>query len=272
MLLKKIMNSFNSAQAAPTKEAPKLNIVNKYAGKTLGTQTNPERAITSLEQLGRTAAAYCPTHIIEEPFINEYHRSLTTAPLGRLGIAICVDLGIDGYLQRDDTLKIYELAYFSSNDILELGTHKGLSTSIIARAIHESGSKNRLVTVDIDASAVKVAKSNIANIPGKESVDFNVSDATAFMDQLIKDGRKFGFVFVDHWHGYEATHEAAVRLPQLLEKGGFALFHDYNDPDNANPEHAHKVYQAVADTLVKDPNFEFCTISGCTALFRKISD
>ena len=41
---------------------------------------------------------------------------------------------------------------------------------------------------------------------GGERVSFLVGDAPKLIDGLIADGRKFGFVFVDHWHGYEATH------------------------------------------------------------------
>lgn len=92
---------------------------------------------------------------------------------------------------------------------------------------------------------------------GGERVSFLVGDAPKLIDGLIAAGRKFGFAFIDHWHGYEATHAAAIRLSRALVPGGLVLFHDYNDPDSLNPEHHHKVYQAVHDTIGSDPAFRF---------------
>lgn len=229
---------------------------------------NPERTIESTDALGRIDSSFAPTYDYGRPFINAYHESLANAPLNGMGIPVCINIGIDGYLQRGDAAKIYELAYFCDGDVLELGTHKGLSTSIIARALHDSGGGRTLTTVDIDKRAAASAKRTISKLRGAGLVEFKTSDATAGMDELIQTSRRFGLVFVDHWHGYDATHQAATRLPQLLTPGGLVMFHDYNDPDNANPEHMHKVFQAVGDTLVKDSRFRFCTISGCVGVFQ----
>jgi predicted O-methyltransferase YrrM len=47
------------------------------------------------------------------------------------------------------------------------------------------------------------------------------------MDHLISDGRMYGFIFIDHWHGYYATHDAVRRIPALLSPGGYVMFHDF---------------------------------------------
>ncbi len=214
---------------------------------------------------------YTKTFSFAGDYINEYHRKLSVAPTGRMGIAVCIDLGIDGYLQRPDAMKIYELAYFSGGDVLELGTHKGLSASIIARALDDSGTSHKLETDDIDKTTHPVAKKNLAGNPGLKRVNFNLEDANNLMDRYIAKGRKFGFIFVDHWHGYAATHDAALRVHSLLIEGGFVLFHDYNDVENADPAHDHKVYPAVTDTLAKDSRFRFCAVCGCCGLYQKIS-
>ena len=214
---------------------------------------------------------YTKTYGFAGEFISDYHRMLASAPTGRMGIPVCIDLGIDGYLQRGDALKIYELAHFSQGDVLELGTHKGLSTSIIAHALEDRGADNKLETDNIDAATNRIAKKNLSGKPGAQRVNFNLKDAVALMDEFIAKGRKFGFMFVDHWHGYDATRDAAVRVHALLANGGFVLFHDYNDSENANPDHVHKVYQAVRDTIAPDPRFRFCAVSGCTGLFQKVS-
>ena len=186
-----------------------------------------------------------------------------------MGIEVCIDTGIEGYLQRADALKMYELAYFSSGDVLELGTHKGLSTSIIAGALNDRQDRPPgMDTVDIDPAFTAAAKKNLKKVPGQSLVKYHVSDAADFMDGLIEGGRRFGFIFVDHWHGYEATRDAASRVGKLLEPGGFVLFHDYSDPGNADPEHVYGVYQAVDEVIVGSGRYEFYGNYGCCGLFR----
>jgi predicted O-methyltransferase YrrM len=215
-----------------------------------------------------TAAPYRPT--IHDSQMEEQtgFKKIMSAPLGRMGVSFLINLDIDGFLARDDALKIYEMAYHSAGDVLELGTHKGLSTSIIAEALGEADGGN-LETVDIDAAANKVARANVGSRPFSEKVTFTIQDASKRMDKLRSMGRKFGFVLIDHWHGYDATYEAASRLRDLLKPGGYVLFHDFLDPGNSDPNHVYGVYQAVLDTLCLDPEFEFVCNSGCCGLFRR---
>jgi SAM-dependent methyltransferase len=195
-------------------------------------------------------------------------KRILNAPLGRMGVPFLINLEIDGFLGRDDALKIYEMAYHSDGDVLELGTCKGLSTSIIAEALGEAGGGN-LETVDIDAAANEVARENVKSRRFGEKVTFAIQDAAKRMDELSSLGRKFGFVFIDHWHGYDATYEAASRVRDLLKPGGYVLFHDFLDPGNSDPNHVYGVYQAVLDTICLDDEFEFICNSGCCGLFRR---
>jgi predicted O-methyltransferase YrrM len=197
-----------------------------------------------------------------------FHRTLQDAPTGRFGVPILIDLGIDGYLQREDALILYETALSASADILELGTHKGLSTSILAQALRDRGSGS-IETVDIDAATSAIARQNLdAAGWGSSPVTFTVADATKRLDEMIAAGRKFGMAFIDHWHGYDATYDAASRLHRLLLPGGFVVFHDFLDPANREPRHVYKVYQAVMDTIGKDDRFRFVCNSGCCGLFQ----
>ncbi|MGD9814278.1 MAG: methyltransferase domain-containing protein [Hyphomonadaceae bacterium] len=184
-----------------------------------------------------------------------------------MGIPHCIDLGIDGYLLRDDARKIFELAFIAPGNVLELGTHKGLSTTIIARALAQRGDGS-VETVDSDADANVFARENVAKSVGAERVTFTLLDAAARMDQLIAANAKFGFIFIDHTHGYEATFAAASRVKALLHPAGWVLFHDFLDPGNAEPDHPYGVYQAVLDTLCCDDEFRFAGYSGSTAAFQ----
>lgn len=227
--------------------------------------TYPESWV-GLDQLA--AFPYRPTFRYEGDTINAKHRRIAEAPGGRLGLAYLIDLGIDGFLLRADAPKLYELAYFVPGDVLELGTHKGLSTSILAGALADRG-HGRIETVDIDADASAIARANLRARPGAERVTFTLADAADRMDQLIAAGASFGFVFVDHWHGYDATLAVVKRAKTLLAPGGFILFHDFLDPGNADPAHPHGVFQAVVDGFGADDRFAFCGNFGCCGLFRR---
>lgn len=225
-------------------------------------------SFVSFNELGK-ASPYLPTFRFAGDYINANHRFYSECPTGYEGISICINIGVDGYLQKADALKIYELAYFSQGNILELGTYRGLSTSIIAQALFDANSKVEFDTVDIDPAANASAKSNVLARSGGDRVVFNLCDATQYMDKAIAQGRVFSFIFIDHWHGYDTTYEAAMRAKKILSPGGFCLFHDYNDPSNANPDHVYGVYKAAHDALLCDPFFDFYGTFGCTALFRK---
>jgi predicted O-methyltransferase YrrM len=151
--------------------------------------------------------------------------------------------------------------------VLEAGTNKGLSTSIIAQALHDRGTGS-LETIELEPANSNRAKANIRGKPGFERVTFTTSDATKRMTELSDEGRKFGFIFIDHWHGYQATVEAAELVKRLLSSGGYVVFHDFLDPGNASRRHVYGVCQAVLDTIVDDERFEFAGTSGCCAIFR----
>ncbi len=124
--------------------------------------------------------------------------------------------------------------------------------------------------VDIDLITNIQARETVSKLPGAERVNFVVMDATRRLDELIQMGRKFGFLFVDHWHGYDATHDVCVRLDKLLTDKAFVLFHDAINPGNADPDHPYGVFPAIEDTLAKDDRFVFAGNFGCCALYQFI--
>lgn len=223
-----------------------------------------------LSALGTRPTPYKKTHDYTGDYINEHHRYYSSCPLGGMGIAVCIDIGVEGYLQQADALKIYEMAYFCKGNILELGTHKGLSTSIIAQALDDAKNPAFMDTVDIDEPANLLAKRNVGARPGNSHVSFHLQDAAEYMDAAIITNSVYDFIFIDHWHGFEATFDAALRAKKLLNEGGFCLFHDYNDPGNADPKHPYGVYQASHEVMLSDSRFEFFGTFGCCGLFRKV--
>jgi hypothetical protein len=79
------------------------------------------------------------------------HRSKEHAPIGD----IVAD--VPGWLQPEDELKLYELAHAAAGPILEIGTYRGRSTTIMALAA-EAGAGAFIVSVDVDPQAETAAR------------------------------------------------------------------------------------------------------------------
>jgi predicted O-methyltransferase YrrM len=182
-----------------------------------------------------------------------------------MGVSFCLDIGIDGYLTNADAAKLYELAYFGRGDVLELGTARGLSASIISAALRARGS-GRLHTVGFDPVSSAKAQQNIPPWAAPDRIDFHIGEAAEIMDRFVAEEKKFGFIFVDQ---YEITRKAALRIPALLAPRGFVQFHDYSDPSPAPPHHPETVWNAVNDTIGSNRQFRFCCVTATSAVFQR---
>lgn len=227
-----------------------------------------------LEELGvNKIPPYRPTHDFSGSFIDSSHEEITRCPL-QDGWLIqpktrrWFGRTIVGFLSQPDALKLYELAYFSAGDILELGSHQGLSSSILTRAVRNSGRPTHIYSVDLGPAYVAASRSTLRSMGLHRGVTNICSDAGAAARKFAAEGKQFGFVFIDHSHAYQPTYDVCIELAKITLPGGFCLFHDFNDPRNRDPSDTeYKVYQAVMDGLDRE-RFEFCGIYGCTALYR----
>lgn len=213
----------------------------------------------------RFSYPYKKTFDFPSDFIDKEHEGIAKAKLHEWGM---IDVGIDGWLLPADALKIYEMAHFSTGDILELGTYRGLSTSIMAKAIQAS--PKTIYTVDLDETSSNEAKAGLElrDSALAEKVKFFASDATSFVHKMAGQGKKFTFAFVDHSHVYEHVESSTAALRDVLVPGSFVLFHDFNDPRNADEANDdYGVYQGAMDGMKKQP-YDFWGIFGCTGLFR----
>ena len=196
------------------------------------------------------------------------HQSFDGCPLHDNGITINWDPEITGWLQRADALKIYEMAYFSNGDVLELGSYHGLSTSIISLANLTRPYRKMIYSVELDKECHKRTKETLRRKGVQEGITLINDDASKVVRKAAKKRKKHGFIFIDHSHAYQPIYEVCQLFDQIMEKDGFLLFHDYNDPANLDPEQpGMKVYQAVRDGLNHNA-FEFYGMYGCTALFK----
>lgn len=95
--------------------------------------------------------------------------------------------------------------------ILEVGTLAGYSTIWLARALPPGG---RLVTLEIDAQHVEVARRNLARAGVGDHVEVVLGDARASLRRLVDDrAEPFDLVFIDADKPSNVAYlEAALRL------------------------------------------------------------
>jgi hypothetical protein len=219
--------------------------------------------------LGKTFPEYKPTYQFAKKYITRYHRNLSRVPTS----GDCIQLRdrrfggqqIEGWLRVPDALKLYEMAYLNRGRVLELGTYRGLSTYIMARAMQDAKSTHSLTTIDLYADYQTIAQQHLRHGRIRTQVEMISGDAAEILRRLVETGDQFPFVFVDHSHAYRDVAAACQFLPDLIALDGFVLFHDYNDGRNGIDE-GYGVYQAVRDTLL---GFEPFGVFGCTGLFRR---
>jgi predicted O-methyltransferase YrrM len=257
------------------------------------THTHPETAL-ALDQVGSTFPPYQPTHDFSGELLSAMHTRLANAPSqqqilmrlrepGRFRRALSLRLRdgavdtrnllrfgatVPGWLMHADALKLYEMAWFSDGDILELGCYHGLSTMIMAQAVRDRGSASRIFSVDLDPGSLAATLRTLRTHNLADRATLYCSDAAQAVHDFARQQSRFAFAFVDHSHRYEHVLPVCQALPSALAPGAFVLFHDYNNPHNRDDKQIHyQVYQAVNDGLDRD-RFSFCGIYGCTALYQ----
>jgi predicted O-methyltransferase YrrM len=221
---------------------------------------------TAIER--RFDCPYRKTFEFDGDAIDDFHSSIPSLATA----SGMIDAGIEGWLLPQDAQKLYEMAYYSSGDIFELGTYRGLSASIMARALQAAGRDAEIITVDLDPLARDLGEANLSGRPGGNRVHIFIDEGATAVRNQAAAGKSYGFAFIDHAHVYEPVLDACRSLHRIVDLGGFALFHDFNDPRNAaRDELDYGVYQGVMDGL--DPRrWEFWGIYGCTGLFRRHGD
>ncbi len=203
-------------------------------------------------------------------FLNRQHAAWSSWPLNADRI---LEHRIFGWLRRADALKLYEMAAICDGDVLELGTHQGLSTHIMAAAVAAFGGGRRIDSFDLDPGCVARAGENLAGEIAGGLVTVNVGEAAAQCRRFIAESRRYGFVFVDHSHFYGPMSEICRLLSPVVRPGGFVLFHDFTDPRSTEPtpggpEPDFGVLAACRDCLPQS-EFRYLGAFGCSGLFRR---
>ena len=227
-------------------------------------------AATGNFDLSISAAQYAPTYPFSGEFIDETHELISKLP--REGAVL--KFAFAGWLQIEDALKLYELAYFSDGDVLELGTYQGLSTYFIARGLLNSGRDLSCDTVELDPRASRQAYIHLDLVDLNCVVRHFIGDATEICKRLLESGQQYGFAFVDHSHGYEDVLGTNELLKGLIKPGGFALYHDFTDPRNSTRtgvgDHPDEFgVRHACEVAFADGSFRFLGICGACGLYQR---
>jgi len=176
---------------------------------------------------------------------------------------------LPGWLLEADALKLYELAYLADGPVLEIGTYRGKSASLMAAALRDSGRGGPLVSLDVDAAGLRDAAT--------EAAARGLSDRLVLVrgtaETLFRAHPGFApsLVFLDGDHSRRGVARDLRALRERVPAGAPIVFHDYHDARNADPaEPDYGITQAVGSSWVAR-DCEFGGIFGCCGLFVRRS-
>jgi predicted O-methyltransferase YrrM len=172
---------------------------------------------------------------------------------------------LPGWLLEADALKLYELAGLADGPILEIGTHRGKSTILMATALRDCGRAGPLVSLDVDAAGLRDAAT--------EAAARGLTDRLALVrgtaETLFRAHPGFSpsLVFLDGDHSRRGVARDLRALRERVPAGALILFHDYHDARNADPaEPDYGITEAVESSWVAR-DCEFGGVFGCCGLF-----
>jgi len=224
------------------------------------------RDVPAASALGAEIPPHQPLYSGYEHAIDEDHAQIAglSAPGG------LIDVGLPGYLRVPDAMALYELAYFSAGDVLEVVAHSPLSSLFFGQAIINAGRSARLVSVETITDYAPLAQAAMTNLGLDDLCERHAGEPLPLLDKCIAAGERFGLIFIDFDQSREALSPIATRLPALLKPGGCVVFHDFNDVNNSGPEPLYQIYSVVED-LLGSGQFVFVDVIGCCAILQQIS-
>lgn len=171
---------------------------------------------------------------------------------------------IPGWQMEADSYKLYEMAYFAGDVILELGVYGGRSAVVELKGALSNPARTRrpqLFGLDLDPTAIQRSYDSLKA--------FGVEDhALLYQGAIDKFISEFSIrptmVFVDADHRYEGVKQDLDALSRLLSPGVPVLCHDYSNPENDTGEYG---VRRAATEWEESGHAEFRGTFGCAALF-----
>lgn len=154
---------------------------------------------------------------------------------------------IPGYITKYEAFVLYMVAQNQGRygNVMEIGSFLGRSSVIIAKALVDLNSVNRLTCID-NFSKVESSKyhlkidnprrefeRNINNIGLTEYIELIEGDSSEILEKIANP---FSFVFIDGAHTKEQIEVDYNYSMRILQKGGVMAIHDYRN-ENVSQEY-----------------------------------
>ncbi|MFC5703810.1 O-methyltransferase [Cohnella faecalis] len=145
-----------------------------------------------------------PEHYFDSLYEEDPDLSRVEQTLSRLGMpAISVAPGYGRLLT-------WLVSLSGARAVLEIGALGGYSGICLAKGLAEGG---RLTSLELRADYAEVARTNVEEAGFKGMAEYMVGDASASLERLHADGRKFDFFFIDaDKENYPVYLEWAIKL------------------------------------------------------------
>jgi hypothetical protein len=144
---------------------------------------------------------------------------------------------IPGWQAEGDSYKLYEMAYFAGDVILELGVFGGRSAVVELRGALANPARIKrpqFFGLDVDPEAIQRSYGTLKAFGLQDHAILYQGDLQAFMaDFSIRPT----MVFVDADHRYEGVKKDLDTLSGLLAPGVPVLLHDWSNPENDRGEY-----------------------------------
>jgi predicted O-methyltransferase YrrM len=171
---------------------------------------------------------------------------------------------IPGWQMEADSYKLYEMAYFAGDVILELGVYGGRSAVVELRGALSNPARTRkpqLFGLDLDPGAIQRSYDSLKAFGVAEHALLYQGAIDTFMEEFSIQPT---MVFVDADHRYEGVKQDLDALSRLLSPGVPVLCHDYSNPENDTGEYG---VRRAATEWEESGHAEFRGTFGCAALF-----
>lgn len=169
---------------------------------------------------------------------------------------------IPGWQVPGDAYKIYEVAHYCGDVILEIGTFSGRSAVVAVEGALSNPNRRStcFFSIDINPDYAQRGYDSLATRGFDGCGAFFLGGLGPFIDEFTISPT---MVFVDGDHRYAGVKSDLELLAKYLRSGVPILCHDYLNSDNGKPEMG--VQQAV-DEWVRDGFGKLMGSFGCTVL------
>lgn len=110
--------------------------------------------------------------------------------------------------------------------VIETGTNLGLSTIVLAQALHDAGRAGTVHTVDLDPDRIKLAEEKVSQAGLTDLVRFHQGDSIRFLTDFCRGRPPVHFAFLDACHDYLAIIQEFMAVRRSVTAAGGLVYFD----------------------------------------------